>query len=192
MDATRAVSQPHPDSVPAELPSHLPSHPPAGRPTETRLAVALQRLLVAAEDARRAMADRMELSENEVWAMQHVMGGPIGPVELARRLHMSSASATVLVDRLEQAGHVRRVPHPHDGRRRLVEPTDQGAAAVFEQVGPMLAGLAQAEAGLDPDQVKRVGDYLARVTQVLAQVADPGNPPAPLQTTGAGPAGTWT
>ena len=58
--------------------------------------------------------------------MEHLMGEPIGPVELSRRLHMTSASATVLVDRLEEAGHVVREPDPHDGRRRVVRPTAAG------------------------------------------------------------------
>jgi DNA-binding MarR family transcriptional regulator len=135
------------------------------------LAVALQALLLAAEDARRAMAERMDLSENEVWAMQHVMGEPLGPVELGRRLHISSASATVLVDRLEQAGHVRRVPHGQDRRRRLVVPTQHGVASVFQQIGPMLQGLTDAESTLTDTEVELVGSYLTRVTRVLAEVA---------------------
>jgi DNA-binding MarR family transcriptional regulator len=119
------------------------------------------------------MADRMGLSENEIWAMQHVMGEALGPVEIGRRLHMSSASATVLVDRLEQAGHVRRVPHENDRRRRVVVPTDQGIAGVFQQIGPMLAGLAQAETALDDDEIALIASYLARATEVLAQAAHP-------------------
>jgi DNA-binding MarR family transcriptional regulator len=114
-----------------------------------------------------------------VWAMQHVMGEPIGPVELGRRLHISSASATVLVDRLEQAGHVRRVPHGQDRRRCLVVPTQQGVAGVFQQIAPMLQGLADAESGLGAAEVELVGSYLTRVTQVLAEVAVPAHPPPP-------------
>jgi DNA-binding MarR family transcriptional regulator len=114
-----------------------------------------------------------------VWAMQHVMGEPIGPVELGRRLHISSASATVLVDRLERAGHVRRIPHGHDRRRCLVLPTEQGVASVFHQIGPMLQGLADAESGLDDAEVELVGSYLTRVTQVLTEVAVPAHPPPP-------------
>jgi len=71
----------------------------------------------------------MALNLSEVDAMEHLMGAAMGPVELSRRLHMTSASATVLVDRLAEAGHVEREPDPSDGRRRVVRPTAQGASA---------------------------------------------------------------
>ena len=43
--------------------------------------------------------------------------GPMGGAELARRLGISSAATTVLVDRLERAGHFERVRDTGDRRR---------------------------------------------------------------------------
>ena len=117
---------------------------------------------------RTALARRLALNPSEVDAMEHLMGGPMGPVELSRRLHMTSASATVLVDRLEQAGHVVREPDARDGRRRVVRPTAQGAAAVFGEIGPLVADLVAAEDVLDDAGREAVLRYLGRVGEVLA------------------------
>ncbi|ELS57346.1 MarR family winged helix-turn-helix transcriptional regulator [Streptomyces viridochromogenes] len=59
---------------------------------------------------------------------------------LADDLTLTSSGITRLIDRMEEAGLVRRVPSPEDRRSVLVEPTEQGcavflqAAAVHSQV----------------------------------------------------------
>jgi DNA-binding MarR family transcriptional regulator len=127
----------------------------------------LRQVLLLAGDTRVALAQRMDLNPSEVDAMEHLMGEAMGPVELSRRLHMTSASATVLVDRLESAGHVRREPDPSDGRRRVIRPTDQGVTAVLAQVEPLVADLMAAEAALADRERDVVRAYLERVTEVL-------------------------
>ena len=100
-------------------------HPEAEWPT-SRVATLLYEVLHLTAETRTAMARRLGLNPSEVDAMEHLMAEPMGPVELSRRLHMTSASATVLVDRLEEAGHVAREADPEDRRRRVVRPTDAG------------------------------------------------------------------
>jgi DNA-binding MarR family transcriptional regulator len=135
---------------------------------------ALYDVLRALPDVRVAVARRLDLNPSEVDAMEHVMEAAIGPVELSRRLHMTSASATVLVDRLEQAGHVVRESDPEDGRRRVVRPTREGADAVYAQIRPLVADLVAAEDGLSGRERTAVVAYLQRVLDVLAEhSADP-------------------
>ena|SRR5947208_2191072 len=52
--------------------------------------------------------------------------------ELARRAHMSKQGMMLLVDELEEAGYVRRVPDPEDGRAKLVRLTARGRNYVAE------------------------------------------------------------
>ena len=143
-----------------------PFEQPAGWPT-SEVVDALYAVLRAMPDLRVAIAHRLGLSPNEVDAMEHIMGEPVGPVELSRRLHMTSASSTVLVDRLEQAGHAVRELDPDDGRRRVVRPTEQGATAVFAQIGPLVADLVAAEDGLTKKERAAIVGYLQRVLAVL-------------------------
>ncbi len=49
-------------------------------------------------------------------------------VELARHLRITKQSASEVVTQLEQAGIVRRAPHPRDGRARILLLTDEGQA----------------------------------------------------------------
>jgi len=149
---------------------------PEGWPASA-VADALYAVLRATPETRVGIARRLDLNPSEVDAMEHLMGEPIGPVELSRRLHMTSASATVLVDRLEEAGHVVREPDPRDGRRRVVRPTEQGRESVYAQIGPMVADLVAAEDDMSERERAVVVDYLARVLAVLerhGEVAPPG------------------
>ena len=153
MDATAAPQDPHLGA-------------PEGWPASA-LADALYAVLRATPETRVGIARRLDLNPSEVDAMEHLMGEPIGPVELSRRLHMTSASATVLVDRLEEAGHVVREADPHDGRRRLVRPTQQGMESVYRQIGPMVADLVAVEDGMTARDRDSVVAYLHRVLTVL-------------------------
>ena len=157
MDATATAA-----SRPPGTPEGWPASP---------VARALYDVLRANPDTRAAVAHRLGLNPSEVDAMEHLMGAPIGPVELSRRLHMTSASATALVDRLEEAGHVVREPDANDGRRRLVRPTPQGARAVYAQIGPMVADLVAAEDGMTQAERDTVLAYLRRVVDVLERHA---------------------
>jgi DNA-binding MarR family transcriptional regulator len=49
---------------------------------------------------------------------------------LADRAQIAKQTATALVDKLERAGYVERVPDPSDGRARLVRMTARAEAAV--------------------------------------------------------------
>lgn len=46
--------------------------------------------------------------------------------DLAEQAQVSKQTATALVDRLQEAGYVERVPDPRDGRARLVRFTTKG------------------------------------------------------------------
>ncbi|MGW3493833.1 MarR family winged helix-turn-helix transcriptional regulator [Streptomyces sp. NPDC001020] len=61
-------------------------------------------------------------------------GEKVSQRALADDLTLTSSGITRLVDRMEEAGLVRRVPSPEDRRSVLVEPTDQGCAVFLRAV----------------------------------------------------------
>lgn len=104
----------------------------------------------------------------DVWAMEHLLtAGELGPVELGNRLGIRSASATTLVDRLEQSGHVERRRHAADRRRLVVVPTAAGEAAALEAFAPVIAALHAAADDLTAKERAAVARYLQRVTGAL-------------------------
>ncbi len=141
---------------------------PEHQPSE--LGAVLQDVLRLAALARPAMARDLGISVSEVWALEHLMSEEMGPVELSRRLDMTSAAATVLVRRLEMSGHVVREPHPADRRRTVLHPTSQAVHAVMGVLGPLLTEFNVAGASLDDSQRAVVVGYLRQVATALGQV----------------------
>jgi DNA-binding MarR family transcriptional regulator len=133
-------------------------------PSGPALSGALYAVLQAADDAGRAMSERLGVGASDTAALQHLfVHGPAGPVDLGRSLGLGSAAATMLADRLERAGHVERHPHPDDRRRRRLVPTEQARRDVWRVLGPLIARLDAVEAEFDEDERAVVARYLERV-----------------------------
>lgn len=67
-------------------------------------------------------------------------GVPLTPSRLREHLGLSSGGTSVVIDRLERAGHVARVrDHPTDNRVVHLRKTSQGTATALEFFGPLAA-----------------------------------------------------
>jgi len=89
---------------------------------------------------------------------------------LADDLTLTSSGITRLVDRMEEAGLVRRVPSPEDRRSVLVEPTDQGCA-VFLRAVAVHAHVVERYfvTPVAQDDYTRLTDSLHRIHQALRE-----------------------
>lgn len=67
------------------------------------------------------------------------LGGRMTAGELARRGRLSPGAATAALDRLEEAGYVRRVRDDQDRRRVFVEVTDRMMERAAHVYGPLAA-----------------------------------------------------
>src|SRR3954463_14482799 len=68
--------------------------------------------------------------------------GKLRPLELERRTLLAQYNASRLIDRMEKAGLVERLPHPEDGRGQLVAITAEGRALqkrIWKVYGPAIA-----------------------------------------------------
>lgn len=100
--------------------------------TATDIDAAIQRLLSAYERLGLARRRALGLNSNEEAALQLIGDGVTAPSDLSRRLGMTTAGITNMLDRLETSGHVRREPHQTDKRRVLLTLTKLGFAAQLE------------------------------------------------------------
>jgi DNA-binding MarR family transcriptional regulator len=80
---------------------------------------------------------------------------------------LTTGATTRLIDRLEQAGFVRRVPDPADRRRVIVEPAGDRAVAIQQAFDPVDAAASLALAGLDDTALAGVHAYLAACVEAL-------------------------
>lgn len=89
--------------------------------------------------------------------------------DLAEQALVTKQTATATVDRLEQAGYVRRVPDPADARARLVVIAERGEDAI------KVARVAEAE--IQAEWVRHLGLPAARrlrsALERIREIADP-------------------
>jgi DNA-binding MarR family transcriptional regulator len=67
--------------------------------------------------------------------------GRLRPLELERRTLLAQYNASRLIDRMEKAGLVVRLPHPEDGRGQLIAITTEGRALqkrIWRVYGPAI------------------------------------------------------
>jgi DNA-binding MarR family transcriptional regulator len=83
--------------------------------------------------------------------------------ELARIAELSSGAMTNRLDRLEQAGYVRRLPDPSDRRGVLVELTAGGRRLWEKAIGTQAEKEALLASALNKAELQQLNDLLRRV-----------------------------
>jgi len=133
---------------------------------------AMQRLrdwAAAFDELNRHLGSWVELSPSDANALGQVLwaeraGEPLSPAELARRIGMTSGATSVLVDRLEAAGHVTRHRESTDRRRvtlRTTEAAQRANAAFLGFAGREIAGSLRAA---PQDETRAALAFLDRMT----------------------------
>jgi DNA-binding MarR family transcriptional regulator len=85
------------------------------------------------------------------------------PGQLGKRMELSSGAMTNRIDRLEEAGLVRRRPDPKDRRGVLVEMTDKGRETYERAVGVQAKKEELVASALDDGEKKQLNDLLRRL-----------------------------
>jgi DNA-binding MarR family transcriptional regulator len=93
-----------------------------------------------------------------------VSGGPQRASELAARVGVSRPTLTSLVDGLEQAGLLKRVPVPTDRRGIQLVPTEEGLEAVERADSALTRRMLEL---VGPEKVARVGSLISDVVTAL-------------------------
>jgi DNA-binding MarR family transcriptional regulator len=84
------------------------------------------------------VATQLGVTDTDVQCLHFLaLHGPSTAGELAKRVNLTTGSASRMIDRLVVADCVRRVPDPADRRRVLIEPTPSG----IERVSAAYSGL---------------------------------------------------
>jgi DNA-binding MarR family transcriptional regulator len=130
----------------------------------------------AAESAMRSRTQvSMGMGENDLLALRYLItarqgGRTTGPKELTAYLGISSASTTVLLDRLERAGQVRRENSPFDRRALIIVPTASTDEEIKAALGDVPARMVEVANRLDPEQARVVIDFLDSMRAAVDQI----------------------
>lgn len=130
--------------------------------------VAVRDMVGASRELTGRMAAVMGMNANDMSAIGELtMNGPMGVADLARHLGIRSASATAMVDRLEQAGHVVRSRDDVDRRRVTVTETPAARQASFEAWAPTIGAIDDVCRDLDDSDRAVVVRFLEDITAIL-------------------------
>lgn len=155
--------------------TRAPSPESGGGPALRPATGLLRKFLEVSDQFERALQHDLTVNATDLEAMEHLlMSGPLGPSELARRLDISSASATIAVDRLVALGHVTREPHPADRRSILVVPTESSRTKAMSILMPMIYGIDAQLDGFTEDEQATITEFLSRVVAVCIAHAERG------------------
>ncbi len=121
------------------VPEHFTSEFPAADPLASECSMNLMRVadLMLREFNRFFQRYRLSSTAAHVVGILEGAEEPLSPHEIAERLYITTSTMTSLIDTAERRGLVRRIPHPTDRRKILVEVTDEGRRGVHEST-PMV------------------------------------------------------
>lgn len=127
----------------------------------------------------RAMEDRVfaamaeagfgDVTPAQARVFQRIAPGGSRLTDLAEQAQITKQSAGFLVDQLERAGYVERVPDPTDARARLVRVSERGALAIPIAAAEVARVEAEWEAHLGKQRTRQLREALTR----LREITDP-------------------
>ena len=118
-------------------------------------------------------ADLYGLNRTDMQALDLITQlGRVSPTGLARRLGLTTGGTTTVLDRLERAGYIRRLPDPVDRRRLVVEKTDATADRDREVFGELAALTLESLATYSSSELATLDRFLERMAEITAAHAD--------------------
>jgi len=97
------------------------SAPSARAQATAAIIVAIRRIVAGSVLSNQRRAEILKLHPTDLQLLNILeLSGPTTPKELARASGLSSGGITVVLDRLEKAGYIRRAENPQDRRSLLV------------------------------------------------------------------------
>ena len=144
-----------------------------GQTSSDSLAASLQRFGLERDRMRAALARHAGISETDLDALEHLEAdGPLTQRDLGDRLCLTSGAVTMLVDRLEHAGWVRRRPHPDDRRYTLIDLTPKAAKDTPEGLTNYHAAIRTLAAAVPGEQREVIHSFLRAAAESASLAAD--------------------
>lgn len=149
------------------------------------------RVLTAIRDWREAeqrlsfeSRSSMKLNETDMKALRYIIASANADVAvtagaLSEHLHISTASTTKLLDRLERAGHIERRPHPTDRRAVTVTITEETHREVRRIMGMQHAHRFEVAKALSPADREVVIRFLTELAATPEPAEQPDSPESP-------------
>lgn len=135
-----------------------------------KIGTALVEVIRAAEDTRTSYARRGNLHPTDFGCIGYLKrrGGSVSPKEIISYLGISSGSGTALIDRLETAGYIKRLPNPDDRRGVLIVLDEEAAKAPVALYLKLHQRYEQATASFSDHDLDVIAEFLERLGELSA------------------------
>ncbi|KQN97521.1 MULTISPECIES: MarR family winged helix-turn-helix transcriptional regulator [unclassified Arthrobacter] len=154
-------------------------YPPSGEGTTAEAATgvdvlnALRAYRNVESGLRRRLSQRLSINETDLGALRYLLSvwhrdQGASPKDLALALGISSASTTLVIDRLEKAGFIRRRRHPVDRRAVILEPGERATDEFRSAFDIEKQGVLAAADGLTSEETETVTRFLRSMEQAIA------------------------
>jgi DNA-binding MarR family transcriptional regulator len=115
----------------------------------------------AADTLDAAIADLLGVNRTDILCLDILARlGTVTAGRLAAESHLTTGAITALIDRLERAGYVSRLPDPVDRRRVLVETTDRFKELAEHAWGPVATTWLDAGDRFTHEQLETIRQFL--------------------------------
>jgi DNA-binding MarR family transcriptional regulator len=142
------------------------------RDNVTSVLRALRRVNLQGSFFGQTVAIRFGLSESDVETLEQLIDmGATTAGKLSEITGLTSGAITRVIDRLEGAGFVRRVPDPADRRRVIVEAVPEKVAQVQSTLNRVGSASAKEIGRYTDAQLALIADFLTRMEQVTREEA---------------------
>ncbi|HEY4017370.1 MAG TPA: MarR family transcriptional regulator [Pseudonocardiaceae bacterium] len=132
-----------------------------------RVFLAGRELSTAAVMFHTAVASKGGLTATETKALDLLERlGPLTAGELSERSGLAPASVTGLIDRLERKGVARRIPHPQDRRRVLIEMNREYLAVSAPQFDDLMTGMRALCSTYNDEQLATIAEFVTAAARI--------------------------
>lgn len=144
--------------------------------TSADLLDALRSYHSAESGLRKELSQRLAINETDLAGLRYLFGvwqaeEDASPKELASALGISSASTTLVIDRLEKAGFIRRRRHPVDRRAVILEPGEKATHDFRETFDIEKRGVIAAADTLTDAETETVTRFFRSMERAVAEAA---------------------
>ncbi|OBK62626.1 MarR family transcriptional regulator [Mycobacterium gordonae] len=143
--------------------------PPRRTELERQLSADIRAITARSDRVGRHYARVNDVSNSDFHALLHIMvaetaGQPLTLAQLRQRMDVSPPAITYLVDRMIEAGHIRREPDPEDRRKWLLRYETRGMTLAHTFFTPLGTHIREALAEMpDKDLVAAHRVFLAMI-----------------------------
>ncbi len=130
----------------------------------------LRRVNIQGSFLGQTVAIRFGLSESDIETLEQLIDmGATSAGKLSEITGLTTGAVTRVIDRLEQAGYVRRVPDPTDRRRVIVEVVPEKIANIQVTLDQVSTASAKEIRDYSDEQLELIADFLTRMEAVTRE-----------------------